>query len=55
MSMLSEREKEVVGPLEKGYTNQEIAVDLYITELTVKKHLTTVFRIPEFDYFAMFG
>jgi DNA-binding CsgD family transcriptional regulator len=44
MSMLSEREKEVVGLLVKGYTNQEIAADLYITEVTVKKHLTAVFR-----------
>ncbi|MBP1995467.1 helix-turn-helix transcriptional regulator [Paenibacillus eucommiae] len=44
MEMLSEREKEVVGLLMKGYTNQEIAADLYITEVTVKKHLTAVFR-----------
>lgn len=44
MSMLSEREKEVVGLLVNGYTNQEIAADLYITEVTVKKHLTAVFR-----------
>ncbi|MCU6793818.1 LuxR family transcriptional regulator [Paenibacillus sp. WQ 127069] len=44
MQTLSEREKEVVGLLENGYTNQEIAADLYITEVTVKKHLTAVFR-----------
>ncbi|MBP1991644.1 LuxR C-terminal-related transcriptional regulator [Paenibacillus eucommiae] len=44
MPMLSEREKEVVVLLVKGYTNQEIAADLYITEVTVKKHLTAVFR-----------
>lgn len=44
MPMLSEREKEVVELLGKGYTNQEIAADLYITEVTVKKHLTAVFR-----------
>ncbi|TXK74533.1 response regulator transcription factor [Paenibacillus sp. N3.4] len=44
MPMLSEREKEVVELLVKGYTNQEIATDLHITEVTVKKHLTAVFR-----------
>ncbi|OME96032.1 hypothetical protein BK127_41065 [Paenibacillus sp. FSL H7-0331] len=44
MPMLSEREKEVVGLLVKGYTNQEISADLFITEVTVKKHLTAVFR-----------
>jgi DNA-binding CsgD family transcriptional regulator len=44
MLMLSEREKEVVELLVKGYTNQEIAADLHITEVTVKKHLTAVFR-----------
>ncbi|MNI19514.1 Response regulator protein VraR [compost metagenome] len=44
MEMLSEREKEVVVLLRRGYTNQEIAADLYITEVTVKKHLTAVFR-----------
>ncbi|MNI68791.1 Response regulator protein VraR [compost metagenome] len=42
--MLSEREKEVMGLLMNGYSNQEIAADLYITEVTVKKHLTAVFR-----------
>lgn len=44
MQTLSEREKEVVGLLMKGYTNQEIAADLFITEVTVKKHLTAAFR-----------
>lgn len=44
MGMLSEREKEVVVLLAKGYTNQEIAADLCISEVTVKKHLTAVFR-----------
>ena len=44
MPVLSEREKEVVGLLENGYTNQQIASDLYITEVTVKKHLTAAFR-----------
>ncbi|BBI36626.1 LuxR C-terminal-related transcriptional regulator [Cohnella abietis] len=44
MQMLSEREKEVVVLLVKGYTNQEIAADMHITEVTVKKHLTAAFR-----------
>ncbi|WP_256759491.1 LuxR C-terminal-related transcriptional regulator [Cohnella sp. WQ 127256] len=44
MPTLSEREKEVVVLLARGYTNQEIAVEMHITEVTVKKHLTAVFR-----------
>ncbi|QMV42326.1 helix-turn-helix transcriptional regulator [Cohnella cholangitidis] len=44
LPMLTDRENEVVGLLVKGYTNQEIAAELFITEITVKKHLTGVFQ-----------
>lgn len=41
---LTEREKEVVELLVKGYTNMEIAGSLYLSETTVKKHLSNIFR-----------
>ncbi|MBO9598620.1 MAG: helix-turn-helix transcriptional regulator [Cohnella sp.] len=41
---LSEREKEVIELLVKGYTNQQIAGHLYLSEVTVKKHLSNIFR-----------
>ncbi|MFE5321936.1 LuxR C-terminal-related transcriptional regulator [Paenibacillus sp. NPDC056579] len=39
---LTVREKEVAKLLEKGYTNVEIAASLYISEVTVKKHMKSM-------------
>lgn len=44
LSVLSEREKEVIELLVKGYTNLEIAASLYLSEVTVKKHMSNIFR-----------
>jgi DNA-binding NarL/FixJ family response regulator len=41
---LTPRELEVLGCLTKGCTNKEIAQDLFISEKTVKTHLSNIFR-----------
>jgi len=41
---LSEKEKEVVNLVSKGYTNKEAAKKLHISEPTVKTHLNHIFR-----------
>jgi DNA-binding NarL/FixJ family response regulator len=47
---LSEREREVLGLVAGGLSNKQIAVQLGISEKTVKAHLTSVFRaIGVFD------
>ena len=38
------REQEVVGLIEKGLRNKEIANQLHISISTVKSHLTNIFR-----------
>ena len=43
-SMLTGREKEVMALVADGARNKEIAAQLYITERTVKAHLTSVFN-----------
>jgi two-component system response regulator DegU len=43
-SPLSERETEVLGLVSKGRTNREIAEELYISEKTVKNHVTSILR-----------
>ncbi len=43
-SQLSKREKEVLSLVSKGLTNKEIAKALFISEKTVKNHLTSIFR-----------
>lgn len=42
VSMLTKREKEVLREIAKGRSNKEIAVELHITEQTVKTHVSNV-------------
>ena len=42
--LLSGREQEIVQLVRKGYSNQEIARQLLISEATVKKHLSNIFE-----------
>lgn len=41
---LSEREIQVLNLVAKGYTNKNIAEELFISEKTVKNHITNIFR-----------
>lgn len=41
---LTPREMEVLQCIAKGFNNQEIAQALYVSEKTVKNHLTNIFR-----------
>jgi two-component system, NarL family, response regulator DegU len=44
LALLTEREWEVLELLTKGYKNREIARELYLTEETVKNHVTSILR-----------
>lgn len=46
---LSTREMEVLDCVAQGYTNREIAEALFVTEQTVKNHMTSVFRKMEVE------
>jgi DNA-binding NarL/FixJ family response regulator len=49
LAELSEREREVLGLMAEGRTNQAIAERLFITERTVEKHVKNIFaklRLP---------
>ncbi|MBP3231949.1 MAG: response regulator transcription factor [Anaerovibrio sp.] len=41
---LTDREMEVLACIAKGFNNQEIAKTLFVSEKTVKNHLTNIFR-----------
>lgn len=41
---LTEREKEVLQLISKGYSNKEIAKELFLSEKTVKNHVSNLFR-----------
>jgi LuxR family maltose regulon positive regulatory protein len=41
---ITSREKEVLELIVKGYTNKEIAEELYIAEVTVRKNITSIYR-----------
>lgn len=40
--MLTPREKEVIECLSKGYSNKQIAKELFITEKTVTGHMSNI-------------
>ncbi len=44
ISMLTEREKEVLSLIAQGESNKNIAHKLFISEKTVKNHITSIFR-----------
>lgn len=43
MKLLTKREHEVLEEMAKGLNNKDIANNLYITEYTVKKHVSNIF------------
>jgi DNA-binding NarL/FixJ family response regulator len=43
-AQLSDREREVLALIARGYANKRIAVELGISEKTVKAHLTNIFQ-----------
>ncbi|HZG56252.1 LuxR family transcriptional regulator [Paenibacillus sp.] len=44
LSMLTEREAEIVALIGKGLKNADVASRLFLSEITVKKHLTSIFH-----------
>jgi two-component system response regulator DesR len=42
--LLSEREREVLELIAAGYTNKEIAEELYLSPHTVKEHTSALYR-----------
>ena len=41
---LTNREMDVIACIAKGFSNQDIAQALFVSEKTVKNHLTNIFR-----------
>lgn len=44
LSLLTAREKEILALIAKGKSNQEISGELFISEYTVKTHISNLFR-----------
>lgn len=44
LAQLTAREKDVLQLIAQGYSNREIATELYITERTVKNHVNSILR-----------
>jgi DNA-binding NarL/FixJ family response regulator len=44
LSLLSPREKEILGLISESYTNDDIAKALFISEKTVKTHIRNIFE-----------
>ena len=44
ISMLTEREREIIALLAEGLRNKQIAERLFISEITVRHHLTSIFN-----------
>ena len=44
IAMLSEREREIITLIGEGLKNQQIADQLFLSEVTVRHHLTSIFR-----------
>lgn len=44
LSILTRREKQIAELIRKGLSNREIAEELYISETTVKKHVSNIFE-----------
>lgn len=43
LNLLTEREKEIAGLVARGYSNKAIGEQLYVSERTVKSHLSSIF------------
>ena len=44
LSLLSNREYEILYLIAKGYNNMEIGLELFISEKTVKNHITNIYK-----------
>lgn len=44
LEILTRRERQIAGLIKKGLSNREIAEELYISETTVKKHVSNIFE-----------